>query len=80
MNQVAGILSIEFEAGDDITVASIIAQRVANILGLSVKFDFNGVTCVASPGGSSEALSERYSLEVGRDLKGPFDQRRACSL
>lgn len=53
-------LNLEAQPGTDIRVACKEAQSLAERLGVVVKFGFNGVTCMAVPGGSSEELAADY--------------------
>lgn len=73
------ILQLEETAGAHIDRSSEAAQRIADLLGITVEFSFNAVQCMAAPGGSAEQLAKRYDEEVGRKLTGPFDRRFASS-
>lgn len=75
----SAFLKIEIHAGTSIDGASSTAQRVANLLGISVEFDFNAVRCVAVPRGDDILLARRQQFEQGRKLDGPLDSRFASS-
>lgn len=42
------------------------AQRIADQLGVMVEYDFNGVRCIAYPGGKAEQLHHQTQLALGR--------------
>lgn len=50
----------DFYAGTDIKVACVEACALANRIRVCVKFDFNGVHCVATPGGSPDLLEKNW--------------------
>lgn len=75
----AGFIKIDFTAGVSIDRASLDAQRVADILGLTVEFSFNDVECWAIPDGDAAMLAERQQEEQKRKLKRPMDRRLARS-
>lgn len=52
-------LEIEAMPGAEIGSTAKQAQRIADMLGAMVKFRFNGVTCIAYPGGDAAVLSQR---------------------
>lgn len=60
-------LSITAEAlpGTDVTVAAREAIDLANRLGVTVRYDFNGVLCLAVPGDDHESLAEKCMSMVG---------------
>jgi hypothetical protein len=66
-------------AGSDIVKVSADAQRIADLLGITIEFRFNDVLCMASPGGDAAALAERQQAEQARKLSGPYDRRFASS-
>lgn len=76
----AGFVKIDFTAGTGINRAALDAQRVADILGLTVEFSFNDVECWASPNGDAVLLAERQQEEQRRELRSPMDRRLARSL
>lgn len=77
MERTVGKLTLEIEPGRNIDAACKKAQSVADQTGFTVEFKFNGVLCVAQPGGSAAELAQRqqeaqaavptvYSLEGSR--------------
>lgn len=50
----------EFLPGTDIKVACVEACALANRIHVIVEFQFNGVSCFASPGGSPESLEKEW--------------------
>lgn len=42
------------------------AQRIADQLGVMAEYDFNGVRCIAYPGGKAEQLHSQTKLALGR--------------
>ena len=72
-------LTVEMYPGCSIERASEDAIRIAYILGIDIEFSFNGVRCVASPGGSSQKLAERQQAEQARKSTGPYDRKFAHS-
>lgn len=72
-------LTIEISAGTSIETASADAQRIATLLGVNCEFKFNGVTCLAAPGGDSALLAKRQQFEQSRKLERPLDHRFASS-
>jgi hypothetical protein len=42
------------------------AQRIADQLGVMAEYDFNGVRCIAYPGGSAKQLHDQTQLALGR--------------
>lgn len=60
-------MSIDLLAGTSIATACSEAQRIADMLRVSIKFRFNGVECAAVPGGNPVLLAERW----GEQLKHP---------
>ena len=57
-------LKIEFLAGTDINDACYEAARLANMLGLTVDFNFNGVTVMAKQGIDPQELVELWAVEL----------------
>ena len=51
-------MKFEPVAGSDHKRLADSAQRIADHLDVKVEYDFNGVHCVAQPGGSAERLCE----------------------
>lgn len=66
-------------AGSDIVNVSADAQRIADLLGVTVKFRFNDVLCMAAPGGDGSALASAQQEQQARALRSPRDQRFASS-
>ena len=58
-------LKLEFLAGTDIDSACYEAARLANMLGLTVDFDFNGVKVMAKQGIDPLELAELWAVEMG---------------
>ena len=54
------VFSMTFEpiAGSDPKQLAASAQRIADHLDVKVEYDFNGVRCIAQPGGSARQLYE----------------------
>jgi len=75
----SGRLEIAIDPGTAIGAAAILAQRVSNLLGLDVQFDFNGVKCLAVPSGNPVFLAERQCAEQARKLRDPYDVKFASS-
>lgn len=61
----AAHLKIEFLAGQDIDGACREAIRIANVLGVTVDFSFNGVEVMAKPGVCPKELAELWAAEIG---------------
>lgn len=72
-------ITIDCTAGSAIDNVAADAQRIADMLGISVDFRFNDVHCVAAPGGNAELLSERQQHQQSRKLERPMDHRFASS-
>lgn len=70
-------LAIEIYPGADIRAASVHACVIASKLGIDIEFDFNGVRCLASPGGDPVVLAENQQAEQCRESRGPMDRRFA---
>lgn len=51
-------LTLETFGGENIETIAAEAQRIADILDRAVGFTFNGVRCVAQPGGTAKRLME----------------------
>jgi hypothetical protein len=75
----SGKIGIEMYPGALINRACEDACRVANILGVDAEFSFNGVICLAQPGGSSAELAEIWETELRRELRFPYDRRFATT-
>lgn len=75
-----GMITVEMYPGCSIERAAEDAIRIANTLRFDVEFQFNGVRCLAVPGGSSEKLVERQQAEQRRELSGPYDRKFAHSV
>lgn len=73
------ILPLIVPAGAAITEACEQAQHIADILSCHVEFGFNGVKCVAVPGGCAAHLADQQQVEQSRKLARPLDQRIARS-
>ena len=72
-------IKLECTAGTSIESASVDAQRVADMLGIAVEFNFNDVHCYVVPGGSAVALAEEQQKQQARKLSAPLDRRFASS-
>lgn len=57
-------LKLEFMAGEDIDNACREAIRIANLLRVTVDFDFNGVMVMAKPGASPLELADDWKREL----------------
>ncbi|MDE1997980.1 MAG: hypothetical protein KGI52_03520 [Burkholderiales bacterium] len=68
-------LKIEFLAGEDIDNACREAVRLANILRVTVDFDFNGVKVMAKPDVDPKELAELWSVE----MKSKRQYKIACA-
>lgn len=81
MSAPLSLCSIEMDVlgGAQIDATAQAAQRIADLLGISVTFSFNDVKCCAAPGGSADTLSERQQQEQARKLQHPSDRRFARS-
>lgn len=75
----SGGLEITIDPGTAIGAAATLAQQISNLLGISVKFDFNGVNCLAVPSGNPARLAERQCAEQARKLRAPYDLKFASS-
>jgi hypothetical protein len=75
----SAFMTIDCTAGSGIDNVSKDAQRIADMLGISVDFRFNDVHCVATPGGSAEYLAEEQQRQQARKLERPRDIRFASS-
>lgn len=72
-------VTLDCTAGTSIDTMAADAQRVADLLGITVEFKFNDVHCVASPGGSAERLAAEQQEQQRRKLTGPMDRKFAAS-
>lgn len=73
------ILLMEAQGATSIETACVDAQRVANMLRIHVKFEFNEVTCVAVPGGSPMMLMMAQQREQARMRTSRWDLKFATS-
>jgi hypothetical protein len=71
-------IEIELTPGDDIARASEEAQRLADLLAVDIGFRFNGVRCVARPGGLATRLAALQQEQQARKL--PDGWKFASSL
>lgn len=69
-------LNLEAQPGTDIRDACGEAQLLAERLGVVVKFGFNGVTCMAIPGGSADALAADYDYTADDPVTHPVATSR----
>lgn len=65
-------LKVKGLAGSEILQVSKEAIELANKVGVSVEFDFNGVVCVARPNESAESLAKNWEQEVSSKKKYKF--------
>jgi len=74
-----GILTITAEApgGADIRDCSRDAVRLAGLMGVGVRFSFNGVCCMARPGDDPALLADDYmrALHSQSDIKIAYAYR-----
>jgi hypothetical protein len=63
-------VEVEVLGGTDIKVAASEACALANRIGIGVRFEFNEVSCHASPGGEPEALVSNFHEAL--NSKGRF--------
>ncbi len=68
---------VEIPVGTSIEVAALDAVELATFLGTDVKFEFNGVSCWARPGGDGDKLVTEYHQEISRS--GKYLMRMAFS-
>lgn len=59
-------LTAEVKPGAEIGHVCREAQALADELKVLVKFAFNGVTCLARPGGNADLLAERQLEEMAK--------------
>ena len=57
-------LHLEFMGGDHIENACREAIRIANLLLVTVNFDFNGVKVMAKPGACPQELADAWHFEI----------------
>ena len=57
-------MSVGVSAGNSIQVACDEAIVLANKLGINVEFMFNGIKCIACPGGSPSVLAANWEYEL----------------
>lgn len=64
-------LKLEFMVGEDIDNACCEAIRIANLLRVTVDFDFNGVKVMAKPGACPQELADEWSsvLKSSQQIK-----------
>lgn len=62
------LINLEAQAGDSITECCEAAQRVANILLVTVQFNFNGVKCFCHPGGTAKGLENKWELAMDKRM------------
>ena len=75
-------LTLEAYAGSAIEHCCVMAQRVADTLGVNVGFNFNDVECLAMPGGTDAELISQWGVQIRRknaDL-APHERRFARSI
>lgn len=60
-------IKVEATAGCEITEAFVEAITIADKLNCFVQFDFNGVTCIAHPGGNPKKGAEIYHSVISDD-------------
>jgi hypothetical protein len=60
-------LEVEVDAGSDINSTAKEAIALSKRIGVTVEFDFNGVTCVCNAGGSPEKLASEYQEQLVND-------------
>ena len=58
-------LKIEFLAGTDIDSACCEAVRIANMLRVTIDFDFNGIEVMAIPDVCPKELAELWAVAMG---------------
>lgn len=61
------IIEVRFTPGDSIEEAFSEAIRLAKALGVWVEFKFNGITCMARPGGEVLKGVESYQREIKKE-------------
>jgi hypothetical protein len=59
-------LEVKVYGGSPIEIAAFDACRLASDLGITVRFDFNGVSCSALPGGDPKILVENWKAAWDR--------------
>jgi len=74
------LLKVDVFGGSSIESAAGEACALANRLDITVEFEFNGVTCMAIPGGSSDVLVSNWNA-ADRSSRFPMasTHRRAVS-
>ncbi|WP_375214283.1 hypothetical protein [Aquabacterium sp.] len=60
-------INLEIFAGETIEHACAEAVRLADMLGVVAKFDFNGVNVMAKPGVCPKSLAEAWHVELRSD-------------
>ena len=59
----SGHIEYHPHGGSEISKTCADAQRIADLLGVTVEFRFNDVLCMAVPGGDAVLLAERQQAE-----------------
>jgi hypothetical protein len=70
------VLELHARPGSSIDGASHQACTMASDLGVTIRFAFNGVTCIACPGDRPERLVEAWNAAM--DGKAPYRVARAA--
>ena len=63
-------IKVEVDPGSDIKQAAKDAMNLANKLNVTIDFLFNGVTCLAIPGGDDKNIPINYFKAIGS--KSPY--------
>lgn len=72
-------IDLDAYAGSSIDNCAAKACQIATILGIVVRFDFNGVHCMALPNGDPFVLIENQQNEQRRVVQGPMDRKVATT-
>ena len=76
----SAILKIEIVAASHIERACSDACRIAELLGIGVEFDFNGVRCLALPFTPTPSLlANNQRTEQNKELASPLERRFAST-
>lgn len=75
----SGHIEYHPHAGAEIGKVCADAQRIADLLGVTIKFRFNDVLCMAVVGGDAALLAERQQAEQRREKRGAWDHGLASS-
>jgi len=62
-----GSINIDVLPGTAILDAANEAQNLADRIGITIKFDFNGVLCRALVGGDAGRLADNFMSKMGSD-------------